>query len=434
MLSSQSRRLPFWLLRCAVLTGLVWLGCTPSRRYAKSPGAQALLAQAPSPTATLVNELGFEGLRSIAAKLDANQNILWAPTGFASSAYFLKLAARAQTKTEIDTYLNRHQSKRPPSNQELASFFGAHASSKHPHKWGIERMHWVRSVKSIRPEFVQSSHALLDCRTKGSDWRQDPAASMREINHWAEKSSHGLISQAIPKPIPAQAFSLFVELFFVDLAWQENFHSNPKRTMPFRRADGQVKEVSFFSGIADSVYAENAHHGFRLAALETKDPEVNVVILDPGPSRDPLAMLQRLSWKDIRNTIYKAERASISWKLPNAKLKMKRAHDLVALFDATGCKLCAGPGGDFGAMSTLANPRREIKQLSTLELSKSGIKATAVTTTMSFESAATIPSREMVLDHPFVLLIVHRSTSTVLFSAYLGDPSLGEAAAYGAAK
>lgn len=416
-----------------VFAAIVFTNCSRPRRSAQDPGSQTL--GKPSPAAVhWINELGFEGLRAIAKNQHDNQNILWAPTGFASSAFFLEASARAKTKAEISAYLRSGRTGKPPTKEDLAAFFASFSSSSHSGHWGIERMHWIHDQDLLRPGFARKIQQGLNSPTQVSDWIRDPQGSMETINRWANERSHGTIEEIIGKPLDSSTISLFVELFFVDLEWRDSFYSSKTKKLSFRRADGKMRQLSYFSDGTSSHYVRELLGGYRLATLATKDPNIDVVFIDPGERRNPLAFLSSIRWSQIQKSLAKADGTAVDWKIPNTKLQMSQAHDLNTLFRATGCRSCSDPRGDFGAMASVPKTKPEVKQVSALELNHWGIKATAVTTTRMIAVSGLVTKKEMVLDHPFALFVRHRPSSTVLFWAYIGDPASAEAVAYQGAR
>lgn len=411
------------------VTALTFASCAhcPASRGSGSSAAS-------NKTQALVNDVALSALDLSIRRAGPSANIVLAPTGIVSSSYFLSLGARGSTREKIRRYLNQFDGGKDLDAADASAYFRAVGGERPVPGFGVQRIHWSRNRGAILPQFAKRVQRQLFAPTKVLNWADAPTQSLEAMNQWATQTSQGLIPKVFSQPLPSDAFSAFVEIFFADLKWKDKFRSSSSPDLSFSVPGGQSKKVESFFGESDSAYYEHPRDGYRLAKLATKNADVDVLFLDPGPRKSAASLVQKLSGKKLRRSIHRLETRSVQWRIPKVDLEMAGPHNLNAYFVDDGCMACGQYGGDFGEMTKIPMGRREIRQSCTLRLDEKGVRATSVTTTVSFEAIAVLPDVVFRLDHPFVAFIWHNPTQTPLMVAYIGDPQSSAAYSYSAAQ
>jgi serpin B len=99
----------------------------------------------------------------------------------------------------------------------------------------------------------------------------------------------------------------------------------------------------------------------------------------------------------------------------------KTTFDLRKVFETLGLKETLATDTDFDAIQQGMH-LTQAAQAANITVAEKGTIASAVTQINAKDSAALIPDREIVLDHPFHYQVVHVETGMPLFTGWVADP------------
>jgi serpin B len=295
---------------------------------------------------------------------------------------------------------------------------------------------WVQKGFSILPNYLQIAHEGYGAAVSNVDFTGDRNGSARTINDAVSKETAGTIPNLVsPDGITDKTRLILTNAVYFKGDWEtpfkkestdrEDFHLTPGKTEPVSMMNQKVTApLGDFKGVA------------RVLALPYKGGEVSMYIFLPELGK--MAGLEKaLTEENLRafwevnspdRTGLKAQKVMLS--LP--KFSFTAKYDLTQTLDQMGMPLAftkpvseTGTGADFSGI----DGKRDLyitdvvhqAYVAVDELGTTAAAATAIQ--FGLEMAMQEPPiPAFTVDHPFVFVIVEKSTNTMLFMGRVNDP------------
>ncbi|RMG06589.1 MAG: serpin family protein, partial [Planctomycetota bacterium] len=247
------------------------------------------------------------------------------------------------------------------------------------------------------------------------DFRSAGRARER-INHWVAERTAGKIPELLPPNLPRPDTRLaLANAVAFQANWQHPFPESATQEAPFH-APGSVLTVPFLRRVGRYAYAEA--DGVRLLEVPYRDFHTSFVVLLPAQP-DGLDGLERgLDAATLDRWLAALKRRTVDLRLP--RLRFRAPLDLVPILQGLGVRCAFDPSrADFGAL----RPENDLFVGSVLHqafiaVDEKGTEASAATVVL-MQPRGLPPKPEaplpFVADRPFLFLIRHRTTNTVLF-------------------
>ena len=358
------------------------------------------------------------GLMQEAAKADAGMNLLLSPYSVMLALSMTANGAAGDTRTEteqvlggfpvetLDAYLYSLRTQMPDS--EGSRFRTADSL-------------WIRKQGDrIRPKesFLQKNADYFDAEAHMLPFDE---AARQKINLWCSEKTDSMIPEILSEPIPEEAVMYLINAVCFDAKWAVPY-DEPSTPYDFKATDGTVQQVQMmFSDENKYLSCENAC-GF-LKNYQGNGYAFAAVLPDEGIT--PEQWLAGMQAEDFREMLTGAESCNVSAGLPEFSCDYTR--ELSLLLKNMGMRTAFDPTADF---SEMAETESELLYISSvlhkthIDVDTEGTKAAAVTAVeMADECVAEEPEdiRYVILDRPFVYMIVETKTMLPVFIGILND-------------
>jgi serpin B len=274
---------------------------------------------------------------------------------------------------------------------------------------------WAQQGYPWRKEYKQRVANGYGAGLFDTDFQSNPAGSRTRINTWVEKETHDKIKDLLPaRAITPMTRLVLTNAIYFKGDWATPFNKKGTREQPFTLADGTKKPIPLMHRAG----AYKLYQDQDLQALElpyTGDQVSMVVLLPRKPDGLP-ALEKKLSAGTLKGWLGKLQRRSgVQVYLP--KFKVETEYELNDPLKALGMKAAFMPErADFSGMS--AGPEQlhisAVVHKAHADVNEEGTVAAAATgvvvATTSFVQPPVFRA-----DHPFLFLIRHVPTGTVLF-------------------
>lgn len=279
---------------------------------------------------------------------------------------------------------------------------------------------WVNeSVRSlVRPSFLSSNIAYYDAGINACLFDDD---AVRAINNWVRENTDDMIDGILDRADPDILMLLMNALAF-DAKWQRPYSENQIGQWRFTDENGAQALCDMMYG-EESVYLENANAAgfvkpyrngdYRFVALL---PNEGVSAADLAASLTPasLSALFKNARTDLRvHTGLPTFRFSYQTSLVNALQQMGAG----LLFSSGAC--------DFGNMfsQSVGAYVSDVIHKTFIEVNGAGTRAAAVTGVIVEKNAVLFYDKTVILDRPFVFMILPGDTDIPLFIGILRNPN-----------
>ncbi|XP_037981906.1 plasminogen activator inhibitor 1 [Motacilla alba alba] len=363
------------------------------------------------------------GLRLFRAALAArgDTNVVFAPYGATSVLVALQVATAGTGRQQLEAATG-FSIDGPGVSAELR---GLRRALRGPgHTLEVAQGLFVARGVALRGGFVTRLARALGPRSLARLDLGNGEGARRVLNAWARERTRGLVASLVaPGAVAPGARLLVASADFFGGAWGVPFPPRATRARPFRRPDGTEGTVPMMAAtlrLRCGDFETPAGVPFTVAEVPYAGGEVALLLVAPVERHVPAATLARLlDAATVTGWVTKLHPAPRVLVLP--RFSLETSWDLRGPLKALGVLDLFDP--DSADFSPLTGEERlvlgQVLQKARMEVTESGTEAASA-------SAAVVYSRmappEIVLDRPFLFLIRHRPTGTVLFVGQVTEP------------
>jgi serpin B len=279
---------------------------------------------------------------------------------------------------------------------------------------------WPQSGYQIAPEFLNLCRNDYRADVDFVDFKAGAEPARRRINAWIEHSTKGKIGNLFtPGALNADTRMVLANAVYFKGKWASRFDKTKTRARPFWVTPEEAVQVPVMSQKSTFPYLLDGDT--QILELPYRDGEISMIVLLPKERNGLLGLEQQLTSENLSSWIDRLAPANVDVLLP--KFKMNSRFSLNQTLVVMGM-----PDGfdevraDFTGM-TAQRPFfiNVVEHAAMVEVDEEGTVAAAATG-MSFGCAKQPAPATFHADHPFIFLILDRSTRTLLFIGKVVNP------------
>ncbi len=283
---------------------------------------------------------------------------------------------------------------------------------------------WGQEDCGIKDEFLDMLALNYGAGFGQLDFWSDPEGSADYVNGWIADQTEDRITEALsPDSLTPETILLIINAVYFFANWQDQFDPDITREEPFHIFDGDDVTVDMMRQTEEFRYAEG--DGWQAVMLPYVGYDASMIIVLPEMDAYERveAMLREPLYEQIMDDL---QRREVHLFMPRFEF---RTHlDLAQTLKDMGME----PAFESGFEGILENPPGEPVHIDEviheafIAVDEEGTEAAAVTIVeIMVESAEFEPEEpvEFRVDHPFMFLIVERSTNTILFMGRVLNPA-----------
>lgn len=289
--------------------------------------------------------------------------------------------------------------------------------SGHPTLTVANRFFYDNDRVSVKTPFLDAISSY-GCGSENVNFDAEQPA-LNRINAWVKTTTNGKIDKILEEISNLDVAFLINALHF-KADWAIGFSSELTRPNPFTKSDGSEVQAEYVNADRNFSFCQTAK--YNLVDIPFKDSTFSLSFIQAAEANT------EANWHTTINPeIFKAlftniqtDRAIVYFP----KLKLSYDNDLIASLEALGVKYAFSPNtADFTNLGTAMSNIfiRQLKHKVVLDVDEKGAEGAAVTS-IGFAMDSAPPSFRF--DHPFVLVLRHIPTNTMIFTGFVADPSL----------
>ena len=349
-----------------------------------------------------------------------DDNVAFSPFSISTALAMTWLGARTETATQMQSTL-RFESGAESAAASFEGLLGVLDAKDKPYALALANRLWGQKGYDFLPAFLELSKKHYGAALQEVDFQGDPEKTRKTINDWVESKTAKKIKDLLAEGliVPDTRLVLTNAIYFKG-KWKTAFDKGDTFPAVFKSPGGDsdaqfmTKEATF--GYADTLTAQ-------LLEMSYDGDELSLVVVLPKAT-DGLADLEKgLSVETLETWMASFAQEKVLVQLPRFK-----AEGSVRLDDTLkdlGMKLAFSDDADLSGL----NGRTDLKITAVVhkafvEVNEEGSEAAAATAVVVGPKGAAGPSDNNVLraDHPFLFLIRHKSTNTLLFLGRVTKP------------
>ena len=385
-----------------------------------------------------------DDLRAVAAATNAfavdayrhwtkqNANLVFSPYSIALALAMTEAGAKGETADELRRALHltlaedRVHDALNALDQQITQSSSPARGTKPP-EIAVANSLWGQAGYPFRSPFLDLIARDYGAGLRLVDYRRDPEGARAAINAWAEEATNGRIKDVIPANVINDRTRLvLVNAIYFKAQWMREFSPRDTREAGFRALDGRTVRVPMMSqnGLK---FLYGSGEGYQVAELPYWGGYSMALVL---PAEGTFGDFENALTPTRLNAILSGlNQAQLDLKLP--KFEFAADASLKETLAALGVKAAfEAPDGDSGADFTGITEVRELVLRDVLHkafisVDEHGTEAAAATAAV-VEAVSGAPPAVMHLDRPFLFVIRHQASGTILFMGRVTDPTSPE--------
>lgn len=272
-----------------------------------------------------------------------------------------------------------------------------------------------QSGYNFKPDFLDILAINYGSGMRLVDYINNPEGSRQSINNWVKQETAG----KIPKLVPENAISPLTRLVLANAiyfngAWYYPFQEFATKTMPFTLLDGTKESVQMMRLSGESFYYSQAsnYQAVRFPYL-SQDFAMLIIIPDEGKFNEFETEISGSNFTAINDSL---SFTPITLQMP--KFDIETALSAPETLKALGMRLAFDPEkADFSGMTEEEKLYIDnVIHKATITVDEQGTEAAAATAVvMVTESMPMEEPISLIIDRPFLFVIQHLPTGTILF-------------------
>ncbi|XP_051966245.1 glia-derived nexin-like [Xyrauchen texanus] len=347
-------------------------------------------------------------------------NVVMSPHGVASILGMLLPGAHGDTQRQLITGLKY---KKTGPYKMLRKLHKSLTSKSNADIVTIANALFPKEGFSMHEDFLTANRENFLCESQSLDY-SDPEKAADAINDWVKNSTKGHIPSLVSPDMldPATTRLVAVNSIYFKGLWKSRFQSQNTKLRSFTAGDGKSYKVPMMSQLLVlNIGQTSTPEGLRYTVIELpyQGNSMSMFIALPSEDATPLsAILPHISTATVQS--WTKQLAQRRMRLLMPKFTAEEEVDLERPLTALGIKdIFNQDKADFRHLSSEPVYVSKALQKAKIEVNEDGTKASAATTAILF--ARSSPSW-VTVDRPFLFLIRHNPTGTILFAGQINKP------------
>lgn len=278
---------------------------------------------------------------------------------------------------------------------------------------------WFRDDEQrirVLPEFLQNAADYFAADAYSAPFDE---TTRSDINNWCSNQTDGMIPELIKDKIPAEAVMYLINAVCFDAKWARPYEDDP-RPRDFTAWNGQTQEAQMMYSDEHYYLIDEHAAGF----LKYYRDGYAFIALLPEEGMSPETYLSGLTAASLRDVLVNTIPCDVQAGLPQFSYDFDIEYS--GILKEMGMPSAFGGGADFSRMAQTATEKLYISRVlhkTHIDVDTEGTKAAAITALEMTDGAdeVTEEPKYVILDRPFVYLIVETDTMLPVFAGVLNE-------------
>ncbi|XP_055329878.1 serpin B10-like [Paramacrobiotus metropolitanus] len=293
---------------------------------------------------------------------------------------------------------------------------------------------FIEEELPLNAEYTDTLRTLFNTVCQPVHFRTEPSEAVQRINQFVENHTSGTIRDTLTSSdINADTAFILISSVYFEAEWDCRFFEEHTVKKPFNLADGSQVMVDTMHAMTRCRYYESKElGGARFLQLWYGEELSSACFILPGKNARSATWTPGSAMSDLQRALTPAllnkaldSLQPISYgtiQLP--KFRIEHSIDMESTLQKLGMRSAFSRSADFSGISSRSLRIDKIKQKVYIDVNERGTVASA-TTLVRLKNCSLPPQTrvEFAADRPFMFLLRHEKTGTVLFIGHVMDPS-----------
>ncbi|MBR2042761.1 MAG: serpin family protein [Clostridia bacterium] len=349
------------------------------------------------------------------AEAEKGNNLLISPVSVYMALAMTLNGADKDTEREMSALLG---ADRKDINPYIKNYISS-LTSNDDSKFHLANSIWFRSDKNrlkVEESFLQTNADYFGAQVYETEFDE---RAKKDINNWVKKNTDGMIDKIVDE-INSDTVMYLINALAFDAKWQKEYEKSHVDTYTFNSYSGERNIVDMMYS-SEGVYLESGKaKGFK---KYYKNGDYSFLAILPNEENDIYEFVSNGGIEEILSVEQK-KGCIVAAGLP--KFSYEYDISMKAVLSKMGMPSAFDSGkADFRkmAISSVGNIYiSDVVHKTFIEVGEKGTKAGAVTkVAMNDEAAMVIEGKSVILDRPFIYMIVDNKSNLPLFIGLVAD-------------
>ncbi|XP_076000536.1 glia-derived nexin [Genypterus blacodes] len=382
-------------------------------------GQNCVKSEAPSSYGERGSDFGIKVFQEIVSK-KPEDNVVLSPHGVASILGMLLPGSHGETRRQI---LNALHFKKNGPYKMLKKLHRSLTAKTNEDIVMIANGMFSKPGFSMEKAFVATNKANYQCESRSLDF-SDTQGAADKINEWVNNKTKGIIPNLIKADMldPVMTRLVILNSIYFKGLWKSRFKPENTKMKPFKGCNGNVFKVQMMShvsvfntGMATTPQGLN----YRVIELPYHGNTISMLVALPVEEDAALSdVIADISTATVRSWTKLMSPRKVRLFFPkftaDAEVDLKEALSALGLAD-----LFSERSADFRNLSAEPVHVSKALQKAKIVVNEDGTKAAASTTAILM-ARSSLPW--ISVDRPFLFLVRHNPTGTILFMGQITQP------------
>lgn len=277
---------------------------------------------------------------------------------------------------------------------------------------------WIKHGFDVQESFLQTNANYYDAPAYQAPFDDK---TVEEINNWVNENTDGMIEKVFDD-LPQNAVMALVNTLLFDGSWEYAYaEEDVKENTPFTAYDGTERQVTMMYS-DESLYLEDDNAKGFIRHYVGKEYALAVLLPDEGT--DVLDYVESLTAERLLKVLNTPSLSAVRAGLP--QFESSSSVELNSALQSMGMPSAffANTANFDNLVGEIADGRfyiSAVKHETAIKVSKEGTKAAAATGVIFWDTCVQPPRPSVILDRPFVYMIIDTKTNLPLFIGVLTD-------------
>uniref|UniRef100_A0A8C8VR18 Serpin B6 n=1 Tax=Pelusios castaneus TaxID=367368 RepID=A0A8C8VR18_9SAUR len=354
------------------------------------------------------------------------ENIFYSPLSISSALSMVFLGAEGNTAAQMAKVLSFNKDE--DIHNEYSSLLSEINKPGTNYLLRVANRLYGEKMFKLITKFTESCQKFYQAELEQLDFSGAAEDSRKHINAWVEAKTEGKIQDLLAQGVVDETTRLvLVNAIYFKGNWATQFNKDHTTKRQFKINKNETKPVQMMFKKAEFNMTYAGDFQTKILELPYVDNEISMIVLLPDEIQDNstgLEQLEReLTYEKLIDLINPEMMDITEMEVSLPRFKLEQAYDLKSVLSSMGMTDVFDSGKvDLSGMS--ANNDLVLSKVvhkSFVEVNEEGTEAAAATAAVAnFRCAMIVP--RFTADHPFLFLIRHNKTGSILFYGRFCSP------------
>ncbi|MDR3623733.1 MAG: serpin family protein [Chlamydiales bacterium] len=356
-------------------------------------------------------------------KINPNENVLFSPYSASAALVMTALGAKRETWEEMQHTL--HWTDGPLELAKAQKALNQHLLQTNSDSLtlSIANALWAQKHYPLLPSFLKLISSDKLGKVFSVDFKDSEVDVASLINQWAKKNTEERIFNLITKEdIEPSTNLVLTNALYLKASWEQTFLKDNTQQAPFFLNTTEITSVEMMQQTSSFPLFQDSN----LSIIELPySASFGYYILLPK-QQDGLSKLEEnLSSVFVEQLLTKLKIKPVSLSMP--RFKISSHIDMNNALKALGMDLPFSTDADFSGIDGNQNLfLSKVLQSTWIAVDEEGTESASATASIMNLKAMRTEPQELIVNHPFIFLIIHKDSGSILFLGRIVNPLLGE--------